>query len=108
VYPHLLDGEQFGVAVVAGELYQNATVGALEGKLVIADFLGGAYGQLFATRLEQTASGLAAIEPVSVVDDVLSSRAILSMDRGEDGELYVLTTPSGDGTGTVFKLVAAD
>lgn len=94
-YPHSRGGEVVGFAVIGGHVYREESVPSLSGKYVFGDY---------SSSYEQPSGTLFAAEPadgdgwelteltVANAEDERLARSILSIGRGQDGELYVLTS----------------
>lgn len=104
-YSHRKNGEQFGVAVIAGYRYRGEAVPKLDGKFVFGDLMSG----LFATTPRDRGEGLWPIETVRMMSGGEPFRdPLLSFGRDDEGELYVLTSQFSDGSGKLLRLAPSE
>jgi glucose/arabinose dehydrogenase len=107
-YPHARNGETIGISVIGGYLY-DGSIDALDGKFVFGDYSeeGGPRGSLFAaTPSEQ---GLWEFEHLQVAgaEDGAVEGYLIALARGEDGELFALTS-AGELGGSVNRITATE
>lgn len=94
-YPHSANGEILGFAVIGGYVYRAETIPTLTGKYVFGDY-SSSYeqpnGTLFAAEPSGEGGWRMAELTVTNAEDESLDRSILSLGRGRDGKLYVLTS----------------
>ncbi|WP_276302482.1 PQQ-dependent sugar dehydrogenase [Halorussus lipolyticus] len=105
-YPQERNGDQFGTSVIGGYVCQNPDIPELQGQYLFGDFFAQGTGQLFATTTADSGDGLRPVKRLSIAGtpDGELGEALLSYGRDSSGDLYVLTTLFGEGTGTVYRL----
>ncbi|EMA46120.1 PQQ-dependent sugar dehydrogenase [Halococcus saccharolyticus] len=96
-YPHSYEDRGVGSAVIGGYVYENDTIGSLEGKYVFGDYrkpveTDEPTGSLFAAT--PTDDGLWDLEELVVenTESGLLGSFVLAFGRDDAGDLYVLTT----------------
>ena len=114
-YPHVYEGNDVGLAVIGGHVYDGDAIPALQGRYVFGDYSesGGPCGSLFAAIPPVDDDGTWSLEELRVAGGPEGSLDAYLLGVGQDaaGECYALTTdvlgvdPSTT-TGEVRKLVA--
>ncbi|MFC3957131.1 PQQ-dependent sugar dehydrogenase [Halovivax cerinus] len=118
-YPHLVDGESFGISITGGYVYEGEAASELQDMYVYGDWsrgFGSPDGSLFASPVaeyepsaDRSEDDLWEIQELSVSDapNDRINRFVLAFGRDHDDELYVLTTARyTDGeTGEVWRIV---
>ena len=111
-YPHNRDGRDFGVAVIGGYVYRNGTVPELRDQYVFGDLMGRGGGGLYTTSPAENEDedGLWRMNELQVASTESGTleRSVLSFGRDHEGELYVMTSMFGEGTGELLKIVPAE
>jgi glucose/arabinose dehydrogenase len=112
-YPHMAEGQPFGISVTGGFFYEGDDIPGLEGDYVFGDWstnFSGPDGTLFAARPDDAGAWQVRELAVEGRENNRLGSFILSFGRDANDELYILTSqdliPAGD-TGAVYRIVAA-
>ena len=95
-YPHVYEGNDVGLAVIGGHVYDGDAIPALWGTYVFGDYSrdGGPRGSLFAATPPENGDGMWSLEELQVKDGPDDSLDAYLLGVGQDaaGECYALTT----------------
>ncbi|WP_435333804.1 PQQ-dependent sugar dehydrogenase [Haloarchaeobius sp. TZWWS8] len=107
-YPHERDGEELGIAVVGGYVYDGEGIPSLQGRYVFGDWRAGSGGRLYVA--DPRDEGRWPMSSIELADGGTTLPGLLlSFGRDHAGELYVGLTQSATlsgSTGAVYRLAS--